>query len=266
VDRVPLDQMEQEWRHEILGDRVAARFAYWRGQHRPLRAFGSPVGIVRFLHGEGDPARKDEVLEAVLREASGDEVAARFVLHAILPGLKHRAGRMLIDSRDREELWSALLAIAWQRIRSYPQAGGPRRVAATLVLNVVRDSVRELRRRREEAGELISPEATAIAATGAPSPDNDVEALVEEGVAAGAISESEAELVLATRIDGRPLATLAEETGVAYNTMKVRRQRAERRLLLWLGYPPVPRGQQRRPSLAARVVGAGPSGQAGGSD
>ena len=58
---------------------------------------------------------------------------------------------------------------------------------------------------------------------------------MRRAVAAAAISEEEAELILRTRIDGADLRALADEAGLAYNTLVVRRLRAERRLLLFLG-------------------------------
>lgn len=97
-----------------------------------------------------------------------------------------------------------------------------------------------------------------------PDVEGDIEPLLVEAVAAGAISRDEATLILASRFEGRPLAALAEEEAVAYNSLKLRRQRAERRLLLYLGYPPVPRGRQRRPlsqcSDYRRAAGAGRAG------
>jgi DNA-directed RNA polymerase specialized sigma24 family protein len=96
------------------------------------------------------------------------------------------------------------------------------------------------------------------ASAAAEEADADVDSLLETAVRAGALSADEAETILASRIDGRDLADLARCAGVSYNAMKVRRQRAERRLLVFLGYRPVPRGRQNRPSSLARVAGDGP--------
>ena len=87
--------------------------------------------------------------------------------------------------------------------------------------------------------------------------DGDVEALLDKAVEAHAITAGEAELILCTRIDGAELAALADAQGVSYNAIRVRRQRAERRLLVFLGFRPVLRGPQTRPSSFARVAGAG---------
>jgi len=89
--------------------------------------------------------------------------------------------------------------------------------------------------------------------------DVDVDLLLAEAVAAGAVSPLEAEAILAVRIDGDPLATVAVRLGLSYNVLRVRLQRAERRLLLHLGYPPVPRRAPRRPSSPAIDLGADPA-------
>jgi DNA-directed RNA polymerase specialized sigma24 family protein len=257
-----LSSIERGWEREVASGDVARQLAAWRLAHSGLRRFATPHSLLRFLHGPGDSAAKDQILAALLTEAPADDVAARLVLRAIVPGLRGRGGRALVDAAERDELWSAVVANAWERIRTYPAEGGPRRVAAALVLNAVRDALRELGQRRRERAELDP--RWAVPST--PPVDADVEGLLGRAVAAGALSEREAELVLASRIDGQALASVAEAEGVAYNTMKLSRQRAERRLLLWLGYRAVPRGQQRRPSSSARVAGAGPLGQAGGND
>ncbi len=93
----------------------------------------------------------------------------------------------------------------------------------------------------------------------------DLDALLGVAVAAGALTGREAELVAVTRFDGIPLAHIATATGASYNTVKLRRLRAERRLLVWMGYPPVPRGSQKRPSCSAQVAGAGSRSHAGAS-
>jgi hypothetical protein len=73
------------------------------------------------------------------------------------------------------------------------------------------------------------------------------EALLGRAVIAGALAEEEAEMILRTRIDGISLARLAAEAGLAYHTLNVRRLRAERRLLLFLGRTGVRSGRAPRP-------------------
>ena len=93
--------------------------------------------------------------------------------------------------------------------------------------------------------------------------DRDVEQLIGRAVAAAAISEDEAQLILRSRIDRADLHRLAEHEGVAYHTLKVRRLRAEKRLLLFLGNPVVTFRGSKGLLSSARVMGAGLTGSAG---
>ena len=93
--------------------------------------------------------------------------------------------------------------------------------------------------------------------------DSDVEQLLQRAVAAAAISDEEAELILRTRIDDIDLNSLAEDLGIAYHTLNARRLRAEKRLLLFLGHVPVTFRGRKGPVCSARVIGAGLTGSAG---
>lgn len=265
MDCVPLDQLEQEIHRELASEVLASRFAVWSQSDPTLRRFRSAGDMMRFLRSRPSSVEEDAVLRPLVAQAMRDPLAGQLVLFAVLPGLKNLARRSLVSVEEREELWSALLACVWEQIRSYPLERRPRRIAANLLLDTLRHTLRAMRASRTSEQPLArepredDPDPLAFV-----SPtDGDVDALLERAVAQGAISEAERDLVLATRFDGVALADVAAAKGEPYNRVKVRRQRAERRLLVWLGYRPVPRRAQKRPPLGARVVGAGPSGQAG---
>src|SRR5208282_3603009 len=85
---------------------------------------------------------------------------------------------------------------------------------------------------RTEATEGAPPGALAVAAV-APGRPPATGPLGVDGVlaaAAGAIDGLDRELILLTRVDGRRLAELADSSGVAYDALRKRRQRAEARL------------------------------------
>jgi DNA-directed RNA polymerase specialized sigma24 family protein len=240
VDRVPLDQLKQELRRELIGPALTARYTEWARQEPALAQLDGPVQLLRFLRGRPAPERGDAVLRALLARAWSEPIAGRLVLHALLPGLKAIARRLLAGADEREELWSALLTIAWERIRSYPLDRRPRRIAANLLLDTLRPTLCAVR--SSHASELSTAlESRELRPAWPTAEGGDLDALLGEAVAAGAITGREAELVAVTRFDGIPLAHIATATGASYNTVKVRRQRAERRLLVWLGHPPVPR-------------------------
>ncbi len=253
MDAVPLDQLEQALERELSSDALRTRFAEW-SQHEPaLAGLSSPAALLRFLRSQPSPTDRNAVLRPLIARASTDAAAGRLVLHALLPGLKNLARRLLINAEEREELWASLLCCAWERIRTYSVERRPNRIAANVLLDTMHAALDEVRCARL-AGTL-PPEL--IVAASAQRVEGDVDALLRAATAAGAVTASEAELVLATRFDGIPLAHIAEAHREPYNRVKVRRQRAERRLLVWLGHRPVPRGQQNRPSCRARVAGAG---------
>src|SRR5439155_5052235 len=72
-----------------------------------------------------------------------------------------------------------------------------------------------------------------------------VEAILRRAVVAGRVTGDEAELILATEVDGVPLGVVAERLGVSYNAVKIRRQRAEQRLLEFLGVLADPSGRSK---------------------
>jgi DNA-directed RNA polymerase specialized sigma24 family protein len=255
MDCVPLNHLESELVQELTSAALVTRFARWRREGSVLARFRQPRDVLRFMRCRPSSAEEDAVLGALLAQAASDPLAGRLVLLAVLPGLKNVARRSLMSAEEREELWSALLACAWEQIRSYPLERRPRRIAANLLLDTMRSALATMREGRPPTVPL-APEQL-LAATAPPSVERDVETLLHRAVDAGAISPREAELVLCTRFDGIPLAHVADAHGEPYNRVKVRRQRAERRLLVWLGYRPVPRGNQKRPLCSARVAGAG---------
>ena len=252
MDRVPLDRLEREWQALARGA-LPARSRTW-GRYEPaLAAFASPDALIRFLHSRAPGLEKDAILSALLARARTDPLAARVVLQALLPGLKGLARRIFLDADEAAQLWQLLFASSWEQIRTYPLERRPRRIAANLLLDTMRATLDELARERRRRRELP---AAALVAGAAAAPAGDVETLLARAVGAAAISADEAELILRTRIDEAPLSTVAREFGVSYNVLRVRLQRAERRLLLHLGVAPVPRRRRNGPSLGARAAGA----------
>lgn len=248
----PVRSLDRDWRR-LVRTVLPARLRVW-GQAEPgLSRFGDGPRLIAFLRGGASAASKDEVLRSLVRIARDDPLAARVVLEALVPGLARLAERVIFEERDRDELWALILGHAWRQIRSYPLARRPRKIAANLILETRRAALADFTRERRRRSELTPRPLTAVA-TAPPEPD--VEALLRRAVAAGAISRGESELVLRTRIDGVPLQRIAAEEGVAYHTLNVRRLRAEKRLLLFLGCPPVTFRRRKAHWSGARAVGA----------
>ena len=258
VDAV--SRLEREW--VTLRRPLALRLREWGEEEPALARFHSADELTRCLLAPGPWAARDSVLAALLARTRIDPLAGRVVLQAMLPGLKRVAERAILDVRDREELWQLLLAFTWERIRTYPLERRPRRIAANLLLDARRRALdafigeRRLRTRR--------PAAAATAPAMAEIPSGDVEVLLARAVRAGALSRAEARLVLQTRFYGVSLVSLASARGVPYDALRIRRRRAERRLLLYLGHLDVRFGSRPPHFSSARAAGAGLAGSAGG--
>lgn len=256
-----IERLEAEWPALAAGP-LRRRLHVWAEKEPVLAGFATPQQLLRHLDSHrGRHRARDEILAALLRQARSDPLAARVVLQTLLPGLKALARRILLEADERDELWSALLAHCWERIRCYPLEKRPRRIAANVLLDVLQKTTRELKRERRDRdrfGNELPPEQVTPGQF-----DRDVERLLKRAVAAAAISEDEAELILRTRIDGSDMHALASKAGIAYHAMKVRRLRAEKRLLLFLGYSPVTFRGRKAPVCSARAVGFGLTGSAG---
>jgi DNA-directed RNA polymerase specialized sigma24 family protein len=255
-----VSRLEREWL--ALSRPIADRLPEWGARERVLARFRSADELVRFLHRPGPWVARDAVLAALVAQARLEPLAARVVLAALLPGLKRIAEEVVFDVRDREELWQLLLACAWERIRTYPLERRPSRIAANLLLDSRRRALDAFTRERGLRTRLAPADPPPPAPSEPAS--TDVEVLLAKAVRAGALSREEARLILGTRIYGVPLASIATAGGVNYDALRIRRRRAERRLLLFLGQPDVRFGSPRPHSSSARVVGDGLTGSAGG--
>jgi DNA-directed RNA polymerase specialized sigma24 family protein len=252
--------LEREW--PALAPSLLDALRAWRLREPVLAAFSTPQLLVRFLQRfDADLDAKDAALAALLRCAQTDARAGRVILQALLPGLKRLAERLIRDPGTRDEVWSTLLAAAWERIYSYPLVRRPQRIAANLLL----DTRLAIRQERERARRGAARE---LALADVPPPPRSLpfppEQPLRRAVDAGAITAEEAELIAQTRIDGTPLVELAAEIRVAYDALRKRRERAERRLLLFLGQPDVRFEGRNRRSFSARIAGPGLAGSAGG--
>jgi DNA-directed RNA polymerase specialized sigma24 family protein len=129
----------------------------------------------------------------------------------------------------------------------------PSRVAANLLRDTLKRTLAVLKREAKAQGQLLEVPldefddllATDASSDGEADGSVDVEAILRRAVVAGRVTGEEAELILATEVDGLPLAAVAERLGISYNAVKIRRQRAEQRLLEFLGVLADPSGRSK---------------------
>jgi DNA-directed RNA polymerase specialized sigma24 family protein len=256
----PIVQLAKTWRQGYAGRQLTEALHSWAAGEPVLRRFcGDPNRVFRFLRTEPSPER-DQVFCALLRCAKHDQLAGLVVLEALLPGLKASLGRTLVAAGENDELLSLMLANAWQQITGYPVERRPQRVAANLLLDIRKQTLRELGHQRRFARERPVTRREAATVFG-----SDIEAPLRRAVTAGALTADEAELVLQSRVDRRPLAQIAAELGLAYVTVYKRRAKAEQRLLLFLGQPGKNRGPNRHMSSARTVRLSGAVSASGGA-
>lgn len=126
ADRWFLTGLNQEWLR--LGEVEEPRVRGWWSRRPCLAGHDSVATLVT-----DGRARDDAVLGALLQECgTGDDLAGRVVLQALLPGMVQMAGR------DRSADLSDYVAQLWCRIRTYPLERRPQRIANNLELDTLK--------------------------------------------------------------------------------------------------------------------------------
>jgi hypothetical protein len=227
-----IDLLEREW-DQLEGSPASARRLRRLAAAEPALTPFATLGLLRrFVEDRASrPDQRDAVLIALVRQANGDggdDLAARTVLQLLLPGCKALVRRYCwTDSPD--EVAAAVVAEAYERIRNYPVTRRPTRVAANILLDVKQ---RLFWRRRPPVGEVGHDLSAAV------SPDCDETATAELlellgwAVRHGHLTRDAAALIAQTRVADVTIAELCARDGSEPQTMRRRRQRAERRLKL----------------------------------
>jgi len=219
--------LEQEWAR-LRCDRLAAR----RLADVCAVAGGalSLADVEAYVRSAG-PEEADAVLLALVRRAvGGDDLAARVLLQLLLPGTRNLARRWWALG-DHEERAAAAVTAVYHRIRGYPVARRPGRVAA----NVLMDAARELRRAvpRLTVTLAAEPAGPDHASSSVPAPHAAVELaeVLRDAVDDGILGRDDAELIARSRIAGDRVADIAAHHRLGSRTLWDRRHRAERTLV-----------------------------------
>lgn len=219
-----VQSLDEEW--ATVASSPAARRALmrWTARHPEL---GRVHSVDDFVDTRARPDWGDQALRVLAAEASTDQIAARTLLQALLGGLVCLASRTHHSDPDAI---GELVAIAWNRIRTYP-THRPGRVAA----NVLLDTRKEYLRCRNAAGSGWEGEIERDTIDPGPGPEQMVceQALMLQLVAAqqrGLVSTSALAVILRTRVGGESLVDVARDVGMSADAMWRRRSRAEERL------------------------------------
>lgn len=213
-----LAELDDEWQGVVRSAAAAEAVERWRRSHAALADLRS-VGDVLTLRR--DAWRADDVLRALVERAPTDPVAGRTVLQSILPGLVRIACWYADD--DPETTASDVIAIAWERICSYPahRAGD---VAPNLLLDVRK----QMRFDREPMGLVASPTVDRSAE------DVALEVMFFDELRQAEVARTGAgssfDLVVASRVNGHRVVDIAAARNERPHTLLMRRKRAEQRL------------------------------------
>lgn len=218
-----LAEMDREWALIESAPASVRALARWREVEPALAGCTtlSDILVERADH-EAGPA----ILAALARLAAGDELAARTLFQALVPGMICLAkGPLAGDPYALDEV----ISLTWERIRTYP-TWRPGSVAAN-VLRDVRKGYREHRRIEASADQRTA----ALAPTTVPSAEE--VALRRSWVGAladahrsGAIGDIGVDLIFRTRVQDRSLAEVAADHHASVEWANCVRWRAECRL------------------------------------
>ncbi|HEX6421699.1 MAG TPA: hypothetical protein VFZ77_24565 [Acidimicrobiales bacterium] len=220
--------LDREWRRLSCDRRVVRHL-------RPVCELAGDAhtagDVERFVRG-AHPADADRVLLALVsRAVDGDGLAARVLLQLLLPGTRALARRWWALG-DPDERAAAAVTAVYHRIRNYPLAHRPGRIAA----NILMDAAHELRRAvprlaavpsAEPARQLAGARGSTEAHTPGDNPAIELSELLSDAVKAGIVERDDAELIARSRIAGHRVADIAHHRGLRPRTLWDRRQRAE---------------------------------------
>ena len=223
------DRLDEEWPSAVRAAAAVGVAARWAAEDEVLAPFAAGLDVlVAATEDRALPAEdKDRVLAALARRVDVDEVAVRTLVQVLLPGAKALA-RHLGWIGSPAVCADLVVAELWVRVRTYPVGRRPGRVAA----NVLADVGQRLRLEGQPKVELVPLDEVDEADLATEVEQGRVEAAELLGVLADAVVDGwfpphSARLIAATRVLGVSCAEVATAEGVAVQSVRRRRLRAE---------------------------------------
>lgn len=256
-DHSPLDMLEASLRLLCAGPRPLALDGRELGPPFPRRPIPLTELTGMLLHPATPYLARDRAARALLRRAQhhgGDWTVG--LIGVLLPGLRAALGPMArAYPSAAEELEADALVELVEVIRDFDASS--ERVASRLLWRAAQRARRRLVREQADAeqfetdGPVFDPEESIA----------HPERVLARAVKAGAIEQDEADLIAETRLGGQSVVAWATAAGERDGTVRMRRMRAERKLVDWISEEVCD-----EPAFAASFLGAGRSpvvGQAG---
>ena len=236
MSRPLFELLADDWR-DLTASPAARRLLWWCRAELDLPAVDLDDLVAQVWQAPATDA--DHKLGVLAARARDDVSTARLLLHILRPGLRTLAGR-LTRVRPRADADSELLAIAWEKIRTYPIERRPRSIAANILMDPRKQYLRWIDDRHpwvdfnDLAGTsvlLIScPSAEDEAVDGEDAGLRLIHSRLASAARAGTITPTAARIIWRTRITGEPDQDVAEDFAMNVRALQRRRQRAERRL------------------------------------
>ncbi len=205
-----------------------------RRQHPCLSGVGDPIALRQFLHTRDKDPRKPEIWRALVigLQANRTPNAVTYVVGLLEPGLGALVDRLAGQAVDSDDLWQEAVSHALEGLTN------PRVPHRNAVLSgLLKDTFSQLR--WWLGAELARSKYEVPLGDSAHEPDwdevvdpLDEEALLADWCRSAGITAQDTALILDTRLNGVRLPSLLPPD--EYGRLRKRRQRAERRLKLWL--------------------------------
>jgi hypothetical protein len=216
--------LDAEWRTVAVSPNAEEALARWANDSVLAGGRSLDEVLARTARG-GDPRDADAVLRALMSRASSDEIAARTVLQAVIPGLVSVAHR--VGARKDADLEAEVAAAAWTAIRAGRLLGRRGFIAGQLLLDVFH-VVSRLRR-----GDLEQVAAPDDLARIIPDPGDqwtrhgpDGREVLEFVARSGKVPPEQLRLISDAVLDRIPVSVAARRAGVSVKAMTRRRERA----------------------------------------
>jgi len=199
----------------------------------PLAQFRDPAAMLDALHrGGGDPDQKNLILATLVRaaqtEGTSADCALTLMLLALWPGLdaiRRRSAWRKIGAPD--EVVSDILARTTEAIRGL-DLRRVRKIAATILRNVERDTIRARRREADLQSAIVDREPDDVASDHDAHNSELGHARLHEDMRR--VIGMDAALVIRVAVEGFSQAEVAIELGLSEAAARKRYQRATQRL------------------------------------
>jgi DNA-directed RNA polymerase specialized sigma24 family protein len=223
-----LQALDEEWRGLAATESSRKALHRWAGDYPALAGLPDLDGVLDRRRNADQAAG---VLAALAALAPDENLAARVLLQALLPGIVCMAATAGSDDPAAIE---EMLSLAWERIRTYPTTRN-----GSVAGNVLLDVRKRYRRHRDIEAPKHNDVDEHVVLPGAHSPEDIVMAREElaelaEAQKAGVVRPADLQLIVRTRLGGEELQDVAEEMSVNVHCLTQRRWRAEQRLRTWL--------------------------------